>query len=138
MAGRPAQAGQPSENQRKGKSQMKKKTKGRIRAVPVMVRMTQEEKTAFDRRVERSGLSQREYFLRCVLGKKIRVLPGTQELKDIKKELNHIGTNINQIAKQLNSHDFRNADHCLDGIGTELGQMTDALICVFEEIREEG
>lgn len=52
------------------------------------------------KKVEKSKLSQQEYLLKCALDKEIIVV---EDLQKIFIELKRQGTNLNQIAKIINS-----------------------------------
>lgn len=52
------------------------------------------------KKVEKSKLSQQEYLLKCALDKEIIVV---EDLQKIFLELKRQGTNLNQIAKAINS-----------------------------------
>ena len=48
------------------------------------------------------GLSRRAYLVRLIEGTPIRARP-SQEIKDLRTEIHHIGNNINQIARSVNA-----------------------------------
>ena len=48
------------------------------------------------------GLSRRAYLVRLIEGTPIRTRP-SQEIKDLRTEIHHIGNNINQIARSVNA-----------------------------------
>ena len=48
------------------------------------------------------GLSKTAYLRRLILGAEIKARP-TQEIKDLRTEIHHIGNNINQIARSVNA-----------------------------------
>lgn len=55
-------------------------------------------------KIERSGLSKQEYILSSILNKKIQERLNVDYFKLI-NEVNHVGTNLNQIARKLNSNE---------------------------------
>ena len=48
------------------------------------------------------GLSRRAYLVRLIEGTPVRVRP-SQEIKELRTEIHHIGNNINQIARSVNA-----------------------------------
>lgn len=48
------------------------------------------------------GLSKRAYIVRLLEGNPVRTRP-SQEIKDLRTEIHHIGNNINQIARSVNA-----------------------------------
>ena len=48
------------------------------------------------------GLSRRAYLIRLIEGTPIRARP-SQEIKELRTEIHHIGNNINQIARSVNA-----------------------------------
>ena len=48
------------------------------------------------------GLSKRVFLVRLLEGKPVRARP-SQEIKDLRTEIHHIGNNINQIARSVNA-----------------------------------
>ncbi|MGI6154299.1 MAG: plasmid mobilization protein [Christensenellaceae bacterium] len=64
------------------------------------IRVSDEEYRRVWRKAEKSGLSMREYLLRCLSGKEIIVKEGGLEiLRELKKQ----GNNLNQIAYMVNA-----------------------------------
>ena len=48
------------------------------------------------------GLSRRAFIIRLLEGREIRARP-SQEIKELRTEIHHIGNNINQIARRVNA-----------------------------------
>ena len=48
------------------------------------------------------GLSRRAYLVRLLEGTPVRARP-SQEIKELRTEIHHIGNNINQIARSVNA-----------------------------------
>lgn len=48
------------------------------------------------------GLSQRAYLVRLIEGTEVKARP-SQEIKELRTEIHHIGNNINQIARSVNA-----------------------------------
>lgn len=108
------------------------KTPNRKRGKQIVVRLSDEEYDRFIEKVEKSNLSQNEYFIKCVTGKKIIVIEG---LKEVLTELKRIGANINQISKNLNSGIFQGATEDIRQIRAELSKTTEAIITVLKGVR---
>ena len=108
------------------------KTPNRKRGNQIVVRLSDEEYERFMDKVTKSNLSQNEYFIKCVTGKKIIVIEG---LKEVLTELKRIGANINQISKNLNSGIFQGATEDIRQIRVELSKTTEAIITVLKGVR---
>lgn len=68
------------------------------------VRLNEDEYTKVLSKIERSGLSKQEYILSSILNKKIQERLNVDYFKLI-NEVNHVGTNLNQIARKLNDNE---------------------------------
>ena len=68
------------------------------------MRLNGDEYTKVLSKIERSGLSKQEYILSSILNKKIQERLNVDYFKLI-NEVNHVGTNLNQIARKLNSNE---------------------------------
>ena len=68
----------------------------------ICLRLSQEEKARLEDSARRCGLSKTAYLRRLIRGAEIRARP-TQEIKDLRTEIHHIGNNINQIARSVNA-----------------------------------
>ena len=55
------------------------------------------------------GLTKRAFILRLLEGREIRARP-SQEIKELRTEIHHIGNNINQIARSVNAGIAKAAD----------------------------
>ena len=76
----------------------------RKREYRMTVRLNGDEYTKVLSKIERSGLSKQEYILSSILNKKIQERLNVDYFKLI-NEVNHVGTNLNQIARKLNSNE---------------------------------
>ena len=66
------------------------------------------------------GLSKRAFIVRLLEGKPVRERP-SQEIRDLRTEVHHIGNNINQIARSVNAgiakaEDARHGLYLLDQV----------------------
>lgn len=80
---------------------------GRVRNKQVVIRMTEEEYGILKSKVQRSGMKQAEYLIRCITGKPVVNTAGMRELA---AEVKKVGVNLNQIAHALNGkgyYDYR-------------------------------
>lgn len=84
------------------------------------VRVTERELEQIKRKVKHSGLSQQEYFLHCLLNKKIHVKEGGLE---VVKALKGIGNNVNQIAHKLNAGQINDCTKELQDMYFELKEI---------------
>ncbi|MBQ6415206.1 MAG: MobC family plasmid mobilization relaxosome protein [Butyrivibrio sp.] len=71
--------------------------------VQIIFRVTEEEAEQIKAKVKESGLSQKDYFLKTALGRKIQ---NTDGVKAILPELKRIGNNLNQVAKHMNEGNY--------------------------------
>ena len=72
------------------------------RKYELCLRLSSEEQAQLECDARRCGLSKTAYLRRLILGAEIKARP-TQELKDLRTEIHHIGNNINQIARKANA-----------------------------------
>lgn len=68
----------------------------------ICLRLSQEEKVRLENSARRCGLSRTAYLRRLILGREVKARP-SQEIKDLRTEIHHIGNNINQIARSVNA-----------------------------------
>lgn len=68
------------------------------------VRLNRDEYTKVLSKIERSGLSKQDYILSSILNKKIQERLNVDYFKLI-NEVNHVGTNLNQITRKLNGNE---------------------------------
>lgn len=64
--------------------------------------LTQPQYRLLSERAKRCGLSKRAYLVRLIEGTPIKARP-SQEVKELRTEIHHIGNNINQIARSVNA-----------------------------------
>lgn len=104
----------------------------RKRSKQVIVRLTDEEYQKFIEKAKKSNLSQNDYFIKCVMGKKIIVIEG---LKETLNELKRIGANINQISKNLNNSIFQGATEDIKKIKVDLSKISDLIIEILKGVK---
>ncbi|NCB63537.1 MAG: plasmid mobilization relaxosome protein MobC [Clostridia bacterium] len=68
----------------------------------ICLRLSQEEKNHLESSARRCGLSRTAYLRRLILGAEVKARP-SQEVKELRTEIHHIGNNINQIARSVNA-----------------------------------
>ena len=66
------------------------------------IELTPEQYQLLTGNARQCGLSKRAFLVRLLEGRPVRVRP-SQEIKDLRTEIHHIGTNINQIARSVNA-----------------------------------
>lgn len=89
----------------------------RKRGKQVAFRMTDEEFEILMKKIEKSGMSQQQYMIRCALDKPIA---NTDGLREVIPEIKRIGINMNQIAKTLNQGEKDKAREMIFEIGQEM------------------
>ncbi len=62
-----------------------------------------------ERKLKKANMSRTDYLIRILLDKEIRVCDFRGDIKAIVYELQKIGVNLNQIARNLNSGIFQDA-----------------------------
>ncbi len=66
------------------------------------IELTQTQYHLLTAQAKQCGLTKRAYLVRLLEGNPVRVRP-SQEIKDLRTEVHHIGNNINQIARSVNA-----------------------------------
>ena len=66
------------------------------------IELTPEEYRQLTEKAAQCGLPKRTFILRLLEAREIRTRP-SQEIKDLRTEIHHIGNNINQIARSVNA-----------------------------------
>ncbi len=82
--------------------------------------VTDRELSVIQRKVDLSGLSQREFILRCILGKDIHVKHGGRE---VVIELKRIGNNLNQLTYNVNAGLIEDCKPELQSIYSEMQEV---------------
>lgn len=77
----------------------------RKRMIQKKIRLTEEEARFISTKVAKSGMTNFNAFARIMLIMgEVKIL-NFEELKELRKEINRIGVNINQVAKKVNEDD---------------------------------
>jgi len=76
--------------------------------------------------------SQSEYIRKCVLDKKITVIPG---LRDLIVDLKRIGSNLNQLTHRVNSGEVTLLGDNLKEINDDLSIVWDSLSKVIKKVK---
>ena len=66
------------------------------------IELTPEQYQLLTGNAKECGLSKRAFIVRLLEGKTVRARP-SQEIKDLRTEIHHIGNNINEIARSVNA-----------------------------------
>ena len=64
--------------------------------------LTQEQYQLLSSNAKKCGLTRRAFIVRLLEGTEVKTRP-SQEIKDLRTEIHHIGNNINQIARNVNA-----------------------------------
>lgn len=104
----------------------------RSRNKQIVLRLSDEEYQKYMEQVEKSKLTQNEFFVRCISKKKIIVVEG---LKETLTELKKIGVNINQISKNLNSGIFQSADKELKEVKEIFAKVNDTMLALLKGVK---
>ncbi len=104
----------------------------RKRSKQLKIYLSDEEYQSFLEQVEKSNLSQTDFFIRCVTKKKIIVVDG---LKETLTELKRIGVNLNQISKNWNGGIFQNADNKLKAVKEEFSKVNDTMLTLLKGVK---
>lgn len=90
--------------QNRGEDFLKNKEK-RKRMIQKKIRLTEEEARFISTKVAESGMANFNAFARIMLIMgEVKIL-NFEELRELRKEINRIGVNINQVAKKVNEDD---------------------------------
>ena len=86
----------------------------------ICLRLSQEEKERLENDAKRCGLSKTAYLRRLIAGTQVKARP-SQEIKELRTEIHHIGNNINQIDRSVNqgiakTEDARRGLYLLDQV----------------------
>lgn len=82
---------------------MRNTDKKKENMVLMSMRISAEDKELIEEKARKTGLSTSEFIRRCALGRKLPCYSDTSLLKEYAMQLGKIGSNLNQIAKYLNS-----------------------------------
>lgn len=66
------------------------------------IELTNAQYTLLTAQAKQCGLTKRAYLVRIIEGNPVRARP-SQEIKELRTEIHHIGNNINQIARSVNA-----------------------------------
>ena len=66
------------------------------------IELTQQQYQLLCRQARQSGLTKRAFIARLIEGQPVKARP-SQEIKELRTEIHHIGNNINQIARSVNA-----------------------------------
>ena len=66
------------------------------------IELTPEQYRLLCQKSKQCGLSKRAYLVRLIVGTPVRARP-SQEIRELRTEIHHIGNNINQIARSVNA-----------------------------------
>ena len=105
----------------------------RTRDKRITFRMTENEFIEFRDKVEKSKLTQNEFMLKCITEKDVIVI---DDLKEVLIELKRLGSNINQIAKGLNTYHGLEVSDDIRDIKNELFKITDTAIEVLKVVNK--
>ena len=64
--------------------------------------LTQEQYQLLSSSAKKCALTKRAFIVRLLEGTEVKARP-SQEIKDLRTEIHHIGNNINQIARSVNA-----------------------------------
>lgn len=68
----------------------------------ICLRLSQAEKEQLEVNAEKCGLYKSVYLWQLIIGTEVKAKPSA-EIKELRKEVHKIGSNINQIARNVNS-----------------------------------
>lgn len=102
---------------------------GRTKDKQVKFWASEKELQQIKKKVEKSKLSQQEYLLKCALDKEIIVI---EDLQKIFVELKRQGTNLNQIAKAINSGEI---NHVAENTLKEYAELWQSLRQLIQKVQ---
>lgn len=86
-----------------------KRKPNRSRKNNISFRVSDDEKIQIEKRLAKAKMTAREFFLKCILNKKINVVD-SEKLSELTRELKQEGNNLNQIARKLNQDESVSAE----------------------------
>jgi hypothetical protein len=72
------------------------------RKYEICLRLSKEERELLESSARLCGLTKTAYLRRLLSGAEVKARP-SQEIKELRTEIHHIGNNINQIARSVNA-----------------------------------
>ena len=93
--------------------------------------LDEKELTQLKNRISKTNFKQSEYIRRCLLDKKITVVPGLRELII---EIKRIGNNLNQITRSVNTGALTVLGDNLKDIKEDLKEVWARLALVLKKI----
>lgn len=112
---------------------MKTSTEQRSRAIQKIIRVNEDEQRRIEEQMARAGMERFEPFARFMLTNgQVKVIH-FEEVIALRKELNRIGVNINQIAKVVNTDEMITAEtmtslnHQLETIEEHFAKLLDIM-----------
>ncbi len=72
------------------------------RKYEICLRLSKEERELLESSARLCGLTKTAYLRRLLSGAEVKARP-SQEIKELRTEIHHIGKNINQIARSVNA-----------------------------------
>ncbi len=91
----------------------------RTRPKQIVIRLTEKEKEQLKKKVDKSGLRQQDYLIKCILNKPVL---NTDGLKEITPQIKKIGVNLNQIARTCNEGNQATYEE-IQKVGKELNEV---------------
>lgn len=72
----------------------------RTRQRQIIIRMTDDEAAAFQKRTAKSKLKQNEFAIKCLLNHPVNVI---EDMPELIRQLKAVGNNLNQLARAANA-----------------------------------
>lgn len=116
---------------------MKNKPINRKRNFPVCIRLSEKEYQALEKKLAKARMNRTEYLVHILLNKEIRICYFDKDIKEITYELQKIGTNLNQIARNLNSHIFQGAEKEIQQLSQEHTKMCHQFLTFINTVKIE-
>jgi hypothetical protein len=107
------------------------KTMARQRTKPITFWLSDSEALLFNKKVESVSSDKSAYIRKCVLDKKITVIPG---IKDLTIELKRIGNNLNQLTRAVHEGSLTILGDDLKNIKEDIGQVWEQLGATLKKI----
>lgn len=114
--------------------------KNRKKKCQIHFNISPELEIILNKKIKKCGMNQTQFFEKLILEKEIKVIGSPEQLNQIISEIRKIGTNLNQIAKDLNSSFYSNVPIDVKEkvqVGIEdNGKMIDILIQLLDEVKK--
>jgi len=111
----------------------KSRNDGNNKTYRITVRMTQAEYKSLIHKAEEHGCSKADYVRRAILAKPVLKVDTRNELMELRLQLQHLGNNLNQVAKNINGNYYHFPEE-IKSVKDVIGQVNQALVLILKRL----